>query len=118
MTILVIDDEPLIRRSLQRALTHMGHHVEEAADAIIGKEKWLQLKPEVVFLDVLMPKKTGPELLKEMQGLHQSKVILISAYTGEYNESLEQMGAHLFLKKPFENVFTEIEKALQIVSTN
>lgn len=115
MKILIIDDEPLVRRSLVRALSSMGHQAFEAENAFAGKEKWLELNPDLIFLDVLMPEKTGPELLTEMKGLYKGRVIIITAFSGEYEQSLTKLDVSLILKKPFENIFSELEKALQIV---
>lgn len=111
MKVLVIDDEPLVRRSLSRALKAKGHLVFEAEDGIAGESAWKQQSPEVVFLDVLMPGLTGPQLLQKMKG-HQSKVVLMSAYSGEHNiETAESAGADLFVNKPFEDIFSIVNMA-------
>ncbi len=114
MKILIVDDEPLIRRSLQRVAESRNHLVIEAADGEIGLKLWRQEKPDLVFLDVLMPGLTGPQVLKEVQP-SSAKVILISAYTGEYNvDTAKNLGADLFIPKPFHNIFEVIEKAEEL----
>ena len=111
MKILVIDDEPLVRRSLMRVAQVKGHPIIEAADGETGLKLWRQEKPDLVFLDVLMPGLTGPQVLKEIQP-HSSKVILISAYTGEYNlTTAKNLGADLFIPKPFQDIFEVMETA-------
>lgn len=115
MKILVVDDEPLVRKSLGRACLLRKHEVIEAADGDEGLKKWLEDSPEVVFLDVLMPGLSGPEVLKEIVsrkgGRPQALVVLMSAYSGEHNvETAQQMGADLFIPKPFEDVFAIIER--------
>ncbi|MBK9324018.1 MAG: response regulator [Bdellovibrionaceae bacterium] len=106
MKILIVDDEPLIRRSLARVLKGRGHEVVEAEDGNAGLSAWLSEKPDLVFLDVLMPGMTGPQVLKEIGPRKTGKVILISAFSGEHNmETATQMGADMFIPKPFEDIF-------------
>lgn len=112
MKILLVDDEPLVRRSLSRVLKSKGHEVIEANDGIEGLEKWKSLNPDLVFLDVLMPGLSGPEVLREIGLEKKAKVILMSAYAGEHNmETALQMGADLFLPKPFEDIFAVVTLA-------
>src|SRR5207253_6444440 len=102
----IVDDEPLVRRSLGRALKSHGHEIFEAEDGLQGLQMWREQKPDLVFLDVLMPKMTGPQVLSEIGGQRTGKVILISAFSGEHNmETATQMGADLFIPKPFEDIF-------------
>ncbi len=106
--ILIVDDEPLVRRSLKRALESQGHQVFEAVDGKQGLAMWQLEKPELVFLDILMPGLTGPQVLAEVSSeiRHMSKVILISAYSGEYSlDSAKSLGADHFIPKPFEDIF-------------
>jgi CheY-like chemotaxis protein len=126
MKILIVDDEPLVRKSLGRACRAKGHEVSEAIDGNDGLKRWLEIWPDLVFLDVLMPGLSGPELLKEIQPMLRlggptgqpwhGKVILISAYSGEHNvATAQQMGADLFIPKPFEDIFSVVTKAEEIV---
>ena len=116
MKVLIVDDEPLVRKSLGRAFQARGHQVSEAADGREGLERWLEQNPELVMLDVLMPGLSGPEVLREIlakTGQRPSaRVILMSAYSGEHNlETARQMGADLFIPKPFDDVFAVVKKA-------
>lgn len=116
MKILIIDDEPLVRRSLGRALKSQGHDIFEAEDGLQGLNLWREHKPDLVFLDVLMPKMTGPQVLAEIGGHRSGKVILISAFSGEHNmETATQMGADLFIPKPFEDIFAIVNLAVGLV---
>lgn len=115
MKILVVDDEVLVRRSLSRALKSRGHEVLEAGDGNEGLQLWQSQNPDLVFLDVLMPGRTGPEVLKEMRNQSMAKVILMSAFAGEHNmETAQQMGASLFVPKPFEDIFAVVKMAEEI----
>lgn len=112
LLILIIDDESLVRRSLRRAAEAGGHKVIEAENGVAGLELWSAKDPDIVFLDVLMPGLTGPQVLKEIKSTNKAKVVLISAYTGEYNiEVAKELGADLFIPKPFDDIFDVIKKA-------
>lgn len=105
MKVLIVDDESLVRRSLKKAFTRKGHEVAEAENGLEGETRWTEFKPDVVVLDVLMPGLTGPQLMERMAGVTDAKVVLISAYAGDYNlDSAQKMGAQLFIQKPFESV--------------
>lgn len=116
MKILIIDDEVLVRKSLSRVLS-ASFEVVEAIDGKQGMELWEQHKPAVVVLDVLMPVYSGPQVLQMLSPeiRSQSKVILISAYTGEYNvETARDLGVDLFIAKPFEDIFTVRDQIIEI----
>lgn len=116
MKILIIDDEPLIRRSLMRALKSRHHEVFEAEDGLLGLEMWKKEMPEVVILDVLMPGLTGPQVIAKMCP-SAAKIILISAYTGDAtSESAKKMGADIFIQKPFADIFAVIDQIEMVVS--
>jgi CheY-like chemotaxis protein len=105
MKVLIIDDEPLIRRSLEKVFLKAGHDVSVAEDGLSGTKVWRSLQPDGVVVDVLMPGLTGPEVVAEVQPEFQTAIILISAYSGDYDpESVKQLGADLFVEKPFENI--------------
>jgi CheY-like chemotaxis protein len=119
MKILVIDDEPLVRRSLVRAAKVLGHDCNEAADGEEGLKIWKRDPPEVVFVDILMPGLSGPEVVREALKLYEDKhlskpvIALISAFTGDDSKSSpEKMaldcGADLFIGKPFHDIFDVI----------
>lgn len=117
MKVLVVDDEALVRRSLSRALRAKGHEVTEALDGNEGLEQWKKLQPDLVFLDVLMPGLNGPEVLREMGQQRTGKVVLMSAFAGEHNmETALQMGADLFVPKPFEDIFAVVKMAEDLLS--
>ncbi len=116
MKILVVDDEPLVRRSLSRALQAKGHEVRQAQDGAEGLLEWKSYDPDLVFLDVLMPKLSGPDVLKQISVPRRAKVILMSAYSGEQAvESNESFAAELFLAKPFEDIFEIVRRAEELM---
>lgn len=118
MKILIVDDEALVRRSLSRAFQSRGHEIFEAEDGELGLKMWIEHRPNLVMLDVLMPKLTGPQVLKELGNRKTGKVILMSAYGGDHNiQTSLDMGADLFIAKPFENIFDVVSQAEGILVT-
>lgn len=116
MKVLIIDDEALVRRSLARAFKSKGHEVVEAVDGEQGLAKWLEVNPDIVFVDVLMPKMTGPQLLKKVNRSHSCRVILMSAYSGEdHLETTDSLGVDEFIPKPFQDIFSLVSKAEELV---
>lgn len=104
---LVIDDEDLIRQSAIRVLKKK-YQVLEASNGIDGLNLWKAEKPEIVFLDILMPKMTGWQVLEslEQSELQNTKIVIMSAFSGE--EQQRQQWApfvHTFLPKPFGSIF-------------
>ena len=117
MKVLIVDDEALVRRSLSRAFLSQGHQVAEAADGTKGLEMWRSLAPDLVFLDVLMPGLSSPEVIREMGSDRVGKVILMSAFAGEHNiETAQQIGADLFIPKPFDDIFDVLKMAEELLS--
>ena len=117
MKILIVDDEALVRKALRRASEAKSHQVVEAKDGTEGLKVWEEEKPDLVFLDVLMPGLSGPQVLEEMVDRFGAKVIMMSAYTGEKaGVPSNWPPVDLFLPKPFANIFSVIEQAEAIYS--
>lgn len=108
MKVLIVDDEPLIRRSLSRVFQAKGWKVIEAAEGLSGLEMWNRERPEIVLLDVLMPGLSGPQILQSVSPEVKSsaKIFMMSAFTGDWNHSKAvELGAQAFLPKPFDDIF-------------
>jgi DNA-binding response OmpR family regulator len=116
MRVLLVDDESLIRKSLRRVFEFHACEVKEAEDGTSGLKIWKDSDPDLVILDVLMPGMTGPQILKEMGAHRKAKVVLISAYTGEYDRNkATELGADLFIPKPFNDIFSVVTQSLQLI---
>jgi len=103
-TVLVIDDEPSIVRSLDRVLTDKGYRVESAGSVAGGKELLVSARPQVVLLDLNLPDGHGMPLIKEILIVDPAiRVIVITAHA-DLKLGIEAMkaGAADFLKKPYE----------------
>ena len=103
--ILVVDDEPHVIKSLTFVLTKAGYDVSSAENGEDGLAKIRQLKPNLVFLDVMMPRKNGYEVCQEVKkdsGLRDVRVIMLTAKGQEADrEEGLNVGADEFMTKPF-----------------
>lgn len=104
-TILIADDEPSIVRVLTYVLQKEGFVVENAFDGEEAWEKIQKLKPKVVFLDIMMPKKDGYEicrLIKSHPQLRKIYVVILTARVSYLNEGkFMAEGADEYITKPF-----------------
>ena len=106
--ILVVDDNPSNRELLSRRLTREGHEVLTAADGREGLEKLRGRAFDLVLLDVLMPERSGAEVLQELKAdpdLRHIPVLMISALD-EMDTVIRciELGAEDYLAKPFDTV--------------
>lgn len=117
MKILIVDDEALVRRSLEKVFLRDGFTVSTAVDGVDGFDKWMSFEPDIVLLDVLMPGLTGPQLLQKINN-PKAKVILMSAYSGDYDlSSLKHLGVLDFISKPFGDVFDIVVRVKKAVAS-
>jgi two-component system, OmpR family, response regulator ArlR len=101
--IAVIDDEPRIRELLELTLGHHGFSVRSAIDGQAGLALVREWEPDVILLDVMMPKIDGISLLPMLRRVTDAPVIMLSA-KGEVEDKVEGLthGADDYLSKPFE----------------
>jgi DNA-binding response OmpR family regulator len=106
--ILVVDDEPHVIRSLTFVLSKEGYDVASAANGEDALAKIRALRPSLVFLDVMMPKKNGYEVCREVKKdsvLSDTRIIMLTAKGQEADrEQGFSAGADEFLAKPFSPV--------------
>jgi len=114
--VLVVDDEALIRRSLQKAFTLRGHQVAVAADGHEGIKQVDSYRPDLLILDILMPGLSGPQMLQQITRPAGMVVVLISAFAGEYDlATAKGLGADDFISKPFSDIFEVITRCEALV---
>ena len=103
-TILIIDDDDLIRVLLRSALEAAGYEVTEAANGRQGLELYRYRPTDLVITDIVMPEMNGLDMLLELtrEFLH-AKVIAISGAGGEKNvlDVAKLLGARQTFQKPF-----------------
>ena len=101
--ILVVDDEPAITDFIALGLHHEGYEVATAGDGHRGLRAVDEFKPDLVILDVMMPRLDGFELCRAIAGEPRRGIIILSARdeTSDRIHGLE-LGADDYLVKPFE----------------
>jgi two-component system nitrogen regulation response regulator NtrX len=119
-TILIIDDEPGIRKTLGLILEDEGYRVITAEDAVLGLELLGRETIDLIFLDVLLPKMGGLEALERIrEGWTSIEVVVISGHANvDMAVRAVKLGAFDFLEKPLslDKVVTLSRNALSIQS--
>lgn len=102
LTILVIDDEPQIRRLLKVALESQDYHVQQADSGQAGLAAMALNQPDVVILDLGLPDISGLEVLRQLRQWSQVPVIILSVQDQEPDKiAALDGGADDYLTKPF-----------------
>jgi len=115
--IIIVEDEEILRNLLQRKLTEEGYEVEAAQDGEEGLKKIKEDRPDLILLDIIMPKMGGFEMLEAMQkeeGLTDIPVIVVSN-SGQPVEidRAQQLGASDWLVKTEFNPQEVIDKVVK-----
>src|SRR5580693_7704827 len=114
--ILIIDDEIEIRESLEALLTSEGYDVELAQSAAEGERKMESRAWDLVLLDLMMPDKSGMEVLREVRERDRhTPIFMITAWGGvEAAVQAVKLGANDYVSKPWDNdkLIIEIERAI------
>src|SRR4051812_20166043 len=103
--VLIIDDEADIRESLETLLDMEGYLIELAANATEGLDRLAKSHYDLVLLDLMMPDRTGIELLQDFrQRDSETPVILITAFGSvEVAVNALKVGANDYFSKPWDN---------------
>lgn len=104
-TIIVVDDEPEMVLFLRSVLQDRGYRVLSAPNGRVGIEKIVEAKPDLVFMDVIMPVVQGTEALRYLRSrpeLDKTKIVLMSSLTPkEFDRTAPDRGqADEYLLKP------------------
>lgn len=103
--ILVCDDEPFILKALTFIVRKEGHEVHEAKNGEEALERIRAVRPAVVFLDVMMPKRNGFEVLEAIRADETLKGTCVILLTAKGQDSDRErglaLGADEFMTKPF-----------------
>jgi two-component system cell cycle sensor histidine kinase/response regulator CckA len=118
-TALVIEDEDVIRKSVEKILKAVGYNVLSSANGAGGLDYYKSRHKEisVVLLDMVMPKESGKQVFIEMRKINpEVKVILMSGFRKDQRvQEVLAMGVKGFLQKPFnqEELLSAVEAILQ-----
>ena len=102
MKILLVEDSRALRLENERALIKTGYEVICAADGEAALELASEQQPDLILLDLLLPKMSGPEVLDYLKSnpkTAQIPVVVLSAMYGKNREKLMAAGAEDFLEK-------------------
>lgn len=117
--ILVVDDEPYILRSLSYVLQREGFRVVEARDGEEALAVARRELPDLVFLDVMMPKKSGFDVLAELKAAPEFASCHVILLTAKGQESDRERGFALgcddYMTKPF-SPMKVVERARQVLA--
>ncbi|HEV3119537.1 MAG TPA: response regulator transcription factor [Gemmataceae bacterium] len=101
--VVVIEDEPAIRRGVVDALQATGYQVTEAADGVRGLEEAVRQGVDLILLDLLLPKCDGLEILAEVRKVRPTLPVIILTALGTEDNRVRglKMGADDYVVKPF-----------------
>jgi two-component system KDP operon response regulator KdpE len=115
-SILVVDDEPQIRRVLRTTLSFRGYEISEAASGEEALELVRKVKPDLILLDVNLPGISGIETCKEIRRSSEMPIIMLTVRSAERDKVVAlDAGADDYVTKPFgiEELLARVRVALR-----
>ena len=102
-TILTVEDDAPIRRGVVDALTYAGYAVLEAGDGDLGCQMAVRRELDLLLLDMVLPGKSGLEILREVRNVRPTLPVIILSARGEENDRVSglRLGADDYVVKPF-----------------
>jgi len=117
-SVLIIDDDPLIRKTLSSHLAKQGFEVYLAEDGDEGIQKFAEFRPELVLLDVRLPGLDGIEVLRRIKERNKKAYVLVMTAFDDMKTTVEaiKLGAFEYLVKPlnFIDLDLTVAKAIQV----
>ncbi len=102
VSVLVVDDEPAFREGLRQALKQEGFVVHLAADGEEALEVWRAYHPDLILLDVMLPRLSGIDVCREIRAVDETPVIMVSARNEEIDAVVAlEVGADDYVTKPY-----------------
>ncbi|MDA8132384.1 MAG: response regulator [Elusimicrobia bacterium] len=104
MRVLLVEDNALTRYTIRALLEKLGHEVVgEAEDGAAAVKGYTESRPDIVFLDLILPGKSGLEILEDLRALDpDARVVVVTAVEqDEIDRSLNDKGVTAILRKPF-----------------
>ena len=113
LKILIADDSEFMRNIIRNILIKQGiNEIYDAKDGVECVKKYNENKPDLIFLDIMMPNKSGLEALKEIKKQDpQAKVVIISSLQKQKDFDEKKFGVSGYISKPFEE--QDIIKAIK-----
>ncbi|MFC2060237.1 sigma-54-dependent transcriptional regulator, partial [Chloroflexota bacterium] len=117
-TILIVDDEEIVRQVIHRKLLTEGYHCLEAANADQALDQLKKNSIELVILDIKMPVKSGAELLPELKAAYPDIEVIMATGITDTDTAVQCMrqGAYDYITKPinFDEFVLTVERALEM----
>jgi two-component system, NtrC family, nitrogen regulation response regulator NtrX len=103
-SILIIEDDKAIVDITRMILEHDGYKIDHAFNGKDGLEKYKQIDPDVVLLDIRMPKMDGIEVLQEIKKIDKDSIVIMISGHGNIETAVQttKLGAYDFISKPFD----------------
>jgi DNA-binding response OmpR family regulator len=103
MRVLIAEDDPTMRSGLTEILEGEGYEVVAAADGAIALDRWTDQRTDFVLLDIMMPKRSGYDVCREIRRRDRDvPIVFLSAKNEEIDKVLGlELGADDFIMKPF-----------------
>ena len=100
--ILIVEDEPSFAEALTIGLQREGFRTSVAGDGVTALERWRADQPDVVLLDVMLPRLSGIDVCREIRSSSNVPIIMVTAKTGEIDAVVGlEMGADDYVTKPY-----------------
>jgi len=119
-TIIFIEDEPTLQKTVGRFLENEGYEIKSALDGETGLAMVKKIKPDLVLLDLILPKKDGFEVLKEIKADETTKDIPVIVLTNlEKTDDIEKtlsLGATTYLVKANYELEEVVKKIKEIIN--
>lgn len=116
-SVLIIDDTKFMRKMLRKILSMKYNVAGEAENGVEGFSKVKELKPDLVTLDVVMPKMDGFEALDKIKEYDESQNVIMCTSVDQHEKVIEAIkrGADGYIVKPFkkDSVLEEIDKVME-----
>jgi two-component system chemotaxis response regulator CheY len=116
-TVLVVDDAAFMRMMIRDILAREGYVIHEAVNGRDAVEKYVELRPDIVTMDITMPEMSGLEALRIIREHDPAARVLVVSAMGQQKMIVEALeyGAMDFLVKPFQptKVLETVKKCLQ-----
>jgi two-component system, OmpR family, response regulator len=116
LSILVVEDDTVMGKALQKGLSEAGHQCQWVKDGLVAAQELTEHTFQLVLLDIMLPGKSGLEILKEFRKNGNNTPVILLTALGSIEERVQglQSGADDYLVKPF--AMPELQARIEAVS--
>ncbi|NCG13376.1 MAG: response regulator [Planctomycetia bacterium] len=112
--VLVVEDDPFVRESIQIYLETEGFQVRTAKDGLVGLERIREQEPDVALIDLRMPRMDGIELLRHIKESYSEIEVLMASGAATLESALDAMklGAYSYIEKPIVDLENDLKNVI------